>query len=110
MATRAAGYGSMSSWANARERLDRYQIGRRWIRPGAPRSVAVAVSHGLNGNAGEMRSLSRVRRRIRDDGQPHVPIFHPNNGMNHGNRSPRAHTDSVPIVTIGQNCSAVQVM
>ena len=40
----------------------------------------MAVSHGLNGNAGEMRSLFRVRRRIRDDGQRHVPISHPSNG------------------------------
>lgn len=74
MGTLAASYGSTTELG---ERLNRHQIGCRWIRPGAPRSVAVAVSHGLNGNAGEMRSLFRVRRRIRDDGQRHVPIFHP---------------------------------
>ena len=68
------------------ERLDSHQIGCRWIRPGAPRSVAVAVSHGLNGNAGEMRSLSRVHCRIRDDGQRHVSIFHPSNGKRAGVR------------------------
>ena len=54
--------------ANERKRLNRHQIECRWIQPGATPSVAVAVSHGLNGNAGAMRSLFRVRRRIRDDG------------------------------------------
>ena len=56
------------SRANTRERQNRHQTECRWIQPGATRSVAVAVSHGLNGNAGETLSSFRVRHRTPDDG------------------------------------------
>ena len=63
--------------ANARERLNRHQIGRRWIRHGATWSVAVAVDRESNGNAGETWSSFHVRHRISGDVGHHVPHFQP---------------------------------
>ena len=103
-------------WANARERLNRNQVGCRWIRPGTNCSEAVTVSRVLNSKAGETQSTSRVRHRTRDNRSRLVPILHPSNGEATRLRSPadperstwlhtHCSTDRIPAVL---SCVSVQ--
>lgn len=66
--------------ANARKRLNRHQIGCRWIRPGATWSVAVTVSRESNGERRRDRSFFRIGHRTPGDGRRHDPVFQPLNG------------------------------
>jgi len=61
--------------ANARERLNRHQVGCRWIRLGTTWNAAVTVIFESNRNADAARSSFRVRHRTPGDWPHDVPVF-----------------------------------